>query len=304
MRRARRARRDARPRSRRRAPGSPRGRAGCRSRRGSTTRSSASQQLAERARLADVRTRVTGAPVAPSTCSSGPLARSRPLGDHDDVVDALGHLREQVAGDEHGAPAPGLGRAARSRIQRMPGGSRPLVGSSRMSTSGSPSRAAAIAEALAHPHRVALDAAVGCGDEVDLSEHLVDARSRMASGRGEHAQMVAPAPPGMEAGVLEHGADVCARVWPARRSAARRRSPCRACGRIRPSSIRNVVLLPAPFGPRNPVTRPAATVNDRSSTACTEPKRLPRPSISMAFRMVPTVRIARSVHIRRTEGSA
>src|SRR5881275_1574663 len=28
-------------------------------------------------------------------------------------------------------------------------------------------------------------------------------------------------------------------------------------GRIRPSSARIVVLLPAPFGPRNPVTRPA-----------------------------------------------
>ncbi len=39
----------------------------------------------------------------------------------------------------------------------------------------------------------------------------------------------------------------------------------------RPSTIRNVVVLPAPLGPRNPVTVPAATVNDRSSTA----RRLP-----------------------------
>jgi hypothetical protein len=28
-----------------------------------------------------------------------------------------------------------------------------------------------------------------------------------------------------------------------------------------------VVVLPAPFGPRKPVTRPGRTVNDRSSTA-------------------------------------
>src|SRR4051794_30003281 len=40
-----------------------------------------------------------------------------------------------------------------------------------------------------------------------------------------------------------------------------------AVGRTRFSTIRSVVVLPAPFGPRNPVTRPGSTVNDRSSTA-------------------------------------
>jgi len=49
-----------------------------------------------------------------------------------------------------------------------------------------------------------------------------------------------------------------------------------AVGETRPSRIRNVVVLPAPFGPRNPVTRPGCTVNDRSSTACTGPKFLER----------------------------
>ena len=38
--------------------------------------------------------------------------------------------------------------------------------------------------------------------------------------------------------------------------------------------IRIVVVLPAPFGPRKPVTRPGRTVKDRSSTAVTGPKRL------------------------------
>src|ERR1700758_3698902 len=42
-----------------------------------------------------------------------------------------------------------------------------------------------------------------------------------------------------------------------------------AVGSTRPSSIRNVVVFPAPFGPRNPVTRPGSTVNDKSSTART-----------------------------------
>jgi hypothetical protein len=41
-------------------------------------------------------------------------------------------------------------------------------------------------------------------------------------------------------------------------------------------------LLPAPFGPRKPVTWPASSANDRSETACTPPKRLLMPSISIA----------------------
>ena len=39
---------------------------------------------------------------------------------------------------------------------------------------------------------------------------------------------------------------------------------------------RIVVDLPAPFGPRNPVTIPGWTVNDRSSTAVCDPYRLVR----------------------------
>src|SRR4051794_35265997 len=53
-------------------------------------------------------------------------------------------------------------------------------------------------------------------------------------------------------------------------------------GRTRPSSIRSVVDLPAPFGPRKPVTAPARTSKLRSSTATTSPKRLLSPWISIA----------------------
>src|SRR5690348_4358345 len=38
--------------------------------------------------------------------------------------------------------------------------------------------------------------------------------------------------------------------------------------------IRIVVVLPAPFGPRKPVTRPGRTVKLRSSSAVNGPKRL------------------------------
>src|SRR3954466_4042927 len=49
-------------------------------------------------------------------------------------------------------------------------------------------------------------------------------------------------------------------------------------GRSRPSTRRIVVDLPAPFGPRNPVTRPGSTVAETSSTASLSPYRLVKPS--------------------------
>src|ERR1700733_4958522 len=54
-----------------------------------------------------------------------------------------------------------------------------------------------------------------------------------------------------------------------------------AVGCTRPSSMRRVVVLPDPLGPRKPVTRPGATVNDRLSTASTGPKCFESPLISM-----------------------
>src|SRR3954447_7489033 len=49
--------------------------------------------------------------------------------------------------------------------------------------------------------------------------------------------------------------------------------------------MRSVVVLPAPFGPRKPTTRPSSAVNDRSSTATTEPKRFVSPATSIACAM-------------------
>src|SRR4051794_12020450 len=45
--------------------------------------------------------------------------------------------------------------------------------------------------------------------------------------------------------------------------------------------MRNVVVLPAPLGPRNPVIVPSSTRNVRASTATSSPKRLVSPLISM-----------------------
>jgi hypothetical protein len=43
---------------------------------------------------------------------------------------------------------------------------------------------------------------------------------------------------------------------------------------------RIVVVLPAPFGPRNPKTWPEGTSNDSPSSAMTDPYRRRKPSIS------------------------
>src|SRR6476661_3487190 len=54
-----------------------------------------------------------------------------------------------------------------------------------------------------------------------------------------------------------------------------------AVGRTRPSSMRSVVVLPLPFGPRKPVIRPDSTVKVSSSTAVKVPNRLVSPAISI-----------------------
>src|SRR5687768_16974742 len=53
-------------------------------------------------------------------------------------------------------------------------------------------------------------------------------------------------------------------------------------GGARPISIRIVVVLPAPFGPRNPKKHPRGTVNVRPSTAGFEPYTLRRSFTAMA----------------------
>src|SRR5918993_676310 len=60
-------------------------------------------------------------------------------------------------------------------------------------------------------------------------------------------------------------------------------------GRTRPSTMRNVVLLPAPFGPRKPVTCPGRTSKLRSCTAVTAPKRFVSPRATIAG--LPTGRV-------------
>ncbi len=152
----------------------------------------------------------------------------------------------------------------------MPSGSSPLAGSSRISTCGSPSMRGGDAEPLLHAQRVALELALRGRGQPDQLQHLVGARPAAARPRRRSS------------------AGGCGRCGPCARCDASSTAPtcrsgsvqvgvaaaadggaCRRSGVTRLSSIRRVVVLPAPFGPRKPVTRPGATVNDRSSTART-----------------------------------
>src|SRR5579859_7440913 len=63
---------------------------------------------------------------------------------------------------------------------------------------------------------------------------------------------------------------------------------------------RMVVVLPAPFGPRNPVTRPGSMLKLRSSTAVLSPYRLVRPCTSI----MKTLSLVCEPHSGRVRGSA
>ena len=127
------------------------------------------------------------------------------------------------------------------------------------------------AEALAHAEREAAAAAPGDLAEADDVEHLVDPVGADAVGDGEGPQVVVG------------GAASGGPPWPrAAHPSSGGGSGCSARGRpstvavpdvgaSRPRIMRIVVDLPAPFGPRKPVTMPGRTVKVRSSTARCSP---------------------------------
>src|SRR4051812_8262083 len=58
----------------------------------------------------------------------------------------------------------------------------------------------------------------------------------------------------------------------------------------KPARMRSVVLLPAPFGPRNPTTSPLSTRNETSFTASCAPYRFERWSTSNTRSLLPPAR--------------
>ena len=81
----------------------------------------------------------------------------------------------------------------RLRTHRMPSGSRPLTGSSKSSTCGSPSSAAAMPSRWPMPEREALGAPPRDVLQAHHAEHLVDPAGRDAGQLGEREQVLARA---------------------------------------------------------------------------------------------------------------
>ena len=95
----------------------------------------------------------------------------------------------------------------------MPGGSRPLAGSSRISTSRVAQQRGGDREPLAHAHRVALDAPVGGGARARPARAPRPRAARDGSpAAASTRRWLRPLRPGWKLAVLEHGADLRARV--------------------------------------------------------------------------------------------
>jgi hypothetical protein len=173
----------------------------------------------------------------------------------------------------------------RVRIHRMPSGSRPFTGSSNSRTAGSPSNAAAM------PRR-----------------WLMPSENRPARRRATASSPTSPSTSSTRRLWMPLLWARQSRWWYAVRPPCTARASSRAptsrmgtgssayrrprtvtvplVGASRPRIMRMVVVLPAPLGPRKPVTRPGVTVQVRSSTATARPKCLVNPRSSIMPPMV------------------
>ena len=164
-------------------------------------------------------------------------------------------LGQQMAGD-HDRPA-GRGVVGQHwRMARICGGSNPLVGSSSSSNDGRPASACAMPEPLPHALAVAPHPSLDRGRQPGHLQRLLQLGrlDRATGGVPEGASGSASGQVRQESRALDEGA---------RPAAARRRrcAPARlprttepASGRISPTSIRMIVVLPAPLGPSRPTT--------------------------------------------------
>ena len=137
-----------------------------------------------------------------------------------------------------------------SRISCMPAGSRPFIGSSRISSCGIADQAGGDAEPLAHAHRVLRHPVVGPMQDPDPLQR------RRRCGRAPRVR--APRPASAGSAGRSDGRGTAARRRSRRPAPAPRRdawapgsraaTSCPASAWVSPSSTRISVVLPAPFG--------------------------------------------------------
>ena len=163
------------------------------------------------------------------------------------------------------------------RTSRMPGGSSPFAGSSRIRSSGSFISAAATPEPLLHPERVGREATLGARQRARPVRARRRRASRRCRGRGRAARGCA--------GRVKFGKnDGCSTRAPTRsidvgqvagHVARRARGSRPRAPRSSPTIARIAVVLPAPFAPRKPNTPPSGTLRSRPSSRDHEPRRRP-----------------------------
>ena len=208
----------------------------------------------------------------------GGLGDQPPGGDDHHLVDGLGDLGQDMAGDQHGAAL--VGQLAQEPAQPVDAFGVQAVGRLVQDQHlGVAEQGGGQAQALAHAQREATDPPAG---RLGRPTWARTSSARAGAGRrrwrpaggcgrcGRDGSWRPPAP-------RRRGG------WdrPAPGTACRRSWPLPAVGVTRPSRVRRVVVLPAPLGPRKPTTVPWSTSKLRSSTATTSPKRLVSPSMVM-----------------------
>ncbi len=169
------------------------------------------------------------------------------------------------------------------RIQAMPSVSRPLTGSSNISTGGSPS------SATARPRRCFMPSEKPPTRRPATASRPVSCRTSVT--RWRPMPLLRAIEVMWARAVRPPCRAVASSSAPTSRSGRTRVSYLRwlmravpLVGASRPRMTRIVVLLPAPLGPRKPVTWPGRTVKLRPSTAVTAPKRLTSRSTSITAR--------------------
>ena len=147
-------------------------------------------------------------------------------GDDDYVVDRVGHLGKEVAGQEH---SPALGGEAAQKVAHPadPFWVEPVQWLVEDQGPGVAEQSAGQVEALAHPEREASDPAPGDVGQADQAEDLVHAAFVDAPGRGQHPEVLDGAPRWVEAHVVNDGPDSAGGIgkipiW----DAADERRPC------------------------------------------------------------------------------
>ncbi len=162
----------------------------------------------------------------------------------------------------------------------MPSGSRPLNGSSSMTTGGSPSSAAAIPRRWRMPSEKPPALRRAAAPRPACSMTSSTRRAGTPCEWASHSRWLRA----VRLGCSAEASSSAPRCRSGRRRVRYGTPPTRAfpsSAASRPRITRMVVDLPAPFGPTKPVTRPGRTVNVIPSRADCGPKRLRRPMTSI-----------------------